>query len=317
MFVLLIRLRTALVGPLLALTLWMSAAGSTLAQTKEIETISRAGSVLSEVVATNKRDLSPAVLKGAEAVIIVPHIVKAGFLVAGRFGRGVLVVRNGGGWSDPLFLTVGGASFGLQAGGQATDLVMVFKSRKGLETFLKGNNKMTLGANGSFAFGERGKFAEAGVGLKSQYVAVSRNQGLFAGASLSGTGLMIDHKSNAAFYGGQVAVSRILAGEARPSGAAGASAAMLSRLVAERTGVGAPKPTVVQGRPASEPRIIDDEEEPARVSRRSSTRPSQPSLDPDDPPADDPPPRTSSSSKSTRKAPPRTTTTEDTPAFPF
>ncbi len=140
-------------------------------------------------------------LADAHGIAIIPGVIKVGFVIGGRHGQGVLSVRNQDGkWSNPCFVSLTGGSVGYQIGAQSTDIVLVFKSRKSVESISYG--KFTLGADASVAAGPVGRHAEAGtdVMLKSEIYSYSRNRGLFAGVSIEGAMLQIDHESNAAFY---------------------------------------------------------------------------------------------------------------------
>ena len=121
--------------------------------------------------------------------MIVPRVIKAGLVVGGRFGRGVVLVRNGKGcWSNPAFVTLTGGSVGWQIGVQSTDLVLVFKNRKTADRLLHGKDKLTLGADAAVAAGPLGRQAEAGTDarLHAEIYSYSRSRGLFAGISLKG-----------------------------------------------------------------------------------------------------------------------------------
>jgi lipid-binding SYLF domain-containing protein len=134
----------------------------------------------------------------------------------------VLLVReSGGGWSDPVFVSLTGGSIGWQVGGTSTDVILVFKNRKGVEGLLKG--KFTLGADAAVAAGPVGRSAEAAtdVMLKSEILSYSRSRGLFAGVSLEGAALLIDEDATDAYYGKKgLHSSEILAGKSgKPSAA--------------------------------------------------------------------------------------------------
>ena len=134
-------------------------------------------------------------------VAVVPGVLKAGIVVGGRYGQGILSVRiTGNAWSNPVFLTLTGASFGFQAGIQATDVIFVFKSRKSVDGIL--NGKITLGANASVAAGPLGREAIAATDLHltAEIYSYSKSRGFFAGVSLDGTILQIDQVANRAFY---------------------------------------------------------------------------------------------------------------------
>jgi lipid-binding SYLF domain-containing protein len=137
-------------------------------------------------------------------VAIIPGIIKAGFVIGGRHGRGVVLVRcPDGGWSNPIFVTLTGGSIGWQAGAQSTDLVLVFKTQRGVERILKNRGKLTLGADVSVAAGPVGREAAAATDaqLRAEIYSYSRSRGLFAGASFEGDALLIDRGGNECFYG--------------------------------------------------------------------------------------------------------------------
>lgn len=170
--------------------------------------------VLSEIMRIPEKGIPPALLKDAKAIVIIPDLIKGAFIVGGRHGTGVAVVRNeSGGWSDPLFVSLSGASIGWQIGGKATDLILVFKSLRGVESLLKG--KVTLGADASIAAGPVGRTAEAAtdVMLKSEILSYSRSKGLFGGVSLEGAALLVDQDSNAKYYGKALTSEDVIAGK--------------------------------------------------------------------------------------------------------
>ena len=120
-------------------------------------TIDDAIGVLDDMIAAREFKLPPALLRDAHAVIIAPDVVKGGFLVAGRHGHGVLLIRNKDVWTNPIFITITGGSFGFQAGIQATDVFLVIRNQKSLDRILRGNGKFTLGADAAVAAGPVGK----------------------------------------------------------------------------------------------------------------------------------------------------------------
>ena len=129
-------------------------------------------------------------------------MIKVGLGIGGRRGKGVLVVRKDNGeWSNPVFVNLTGGSFGFQVGVQSTDVVLVFTSRQSIEGIVGG--KVTLGADASVAAGPVGRQSSAAtdVGLTAQVYSYSRAMGLFAGVALDGSAMTIDHASNESFYG--------------------------------------------------------------------------------------------------------------------
>ncbi len=147
----------------------------------------------------------------AEAIAVIPHVVKGAFGVGGEYGKGLVSHRLGNGqWSTPSFIKIGGGSFGLQLGVEATDLILVFTDRQGFKGLLDG--KVKLGADAAVAAGPVGRNAQAStdVLLKSPILAYSRSKGLFAGISLDGAVVTIDDSANRKAYGKEVSAEDIL-----------------------------------------------------------------------------------------------------------
>lgn len=158
--------------------------------------------VLTEIQAIPESSIPDKLLDEAKAIVIVPDTIKAGLVVGGRRGRGVLSVRTAdGGWSNPSFVTLTGGSIGLQVGVQSADIVLVFRSERGLDSIV--NGKFTLGADAGVAAGPMGRNAAAATDgqMKAEIWSWSRARGLFAGVSLDGAVLSIDDAANAAVYG--------------------------------------------------------------------------------------------------------------------
>lgn len=177
-------------------------AGTAHAGIREDGTIESATEVLDALAGLHVRAIPPSLLQDAQGVAIVPNMIKAGFVVGGRHGRGVMLVRDGQGWGRPVFITLTGGSVGWQIGVQATDLVLVFKTRAGVERVMRGKGKVTLGADLGIAAGPVGRQAEADTDmqLKSEIYSYSRSRGLFAGLSLEGAALLVDHEGTDAYY---------------------------------------------------------------------------------------------------------------------
>jgi len=138
----------------------------------------------------------------AKAIIIVPSMLRAGFFVGGRGGNAVMLVRDAqGSWSPPAFYTLGGLSFGLQFGGESSELVITVMTEKGLNAVL--DRQVTLGGDAGLAIGELGKGVNAatGLGLKSDMYAFARSQGLYVGVSLEGSVIAPRHTWNQQLYG--------------------------------------------------------------------------------------------------------------------
>ncbi len=148
----------------------------------------------------------------AECVVVIPGLKKAGFIVGGEFGSGVMSCRNNGTWGAPVFMEMKKGSAGLQAGVSSTDLVLMVMNRGGAEKLL--GNKVTLGADASIAAGPVGRTASAGtdVQLSAQILSYSRSKGLFAGINLSGGTLNPDNSKNERVYGRYVSPKDIVFG---------------------------------------------------------------------------------------------------------
>jgi len=152
-------------------------------------TLEQATEVLNELETIKLKCIPPKLLEDAQAVAIIPRVIKGGFIIGGRVGHGVVLQRDDkGGWSQPLFVTIGGASLGFQVGLQSADVVLVFKKRDTLARLLEGKKKLTLGADISVAAGPVGREAAVATDgkLEAEIYSYSRARGLFAGVSLQG-----------------------------------------------------------------------------------------------------------------------------------
>lgn len=189
-------------GLALTLTLAIALAPPSHAETREEKRVTDATDVLDQFLRIPEQAIPPNMLARAYAVAVIPDVIKLGFGIGGRRGRGILVVRQDAGtWSNPVFVTLTGGSIGWQAGAQSTDIILVFKTRKGVDGITSG--KFTLGADASVAAGPVGRQASAATDIEfeAEVVSYSRNRGLFAGVALEGSGITMDEKANAAFYG--------------------------------------------------------------------------------------------------------------------
>ena len=190
---------------------------------KESDRILAAMTVLEEVMGASDSAVPRSILEKAEAIAVFPSLVKAGFVVGGSRGHGVISVRDtkSGAWSSPAFLTVTGGSIGFQIGAQAVDLVLVVQNRRGLDQLLK--NQFKIGADASVAAGPVGRDASAStdIQMRAQILSYSRTRGLFAGVTLNGSTIRQDRDANERFYGvayrtGQIVTER-LGGSPEPS----------------------------------------------------------------------------------------------------
>jgi lipid-binding SYLF domain-containing protein len=171
------------------------------AQEKQQEKIDASAKVLADF-SNMKENIPQELLKVTEGIIIVPKLINAGFVVAGRRGKGIAMVKNSDGtWSNPVFITITGGSIGFQAGIQSVDLVLIFKHAETLENIGKGS--FTLGGDVSVTIGPEGRNSSASTDakLEAEVYSYSRSKGLFAGISISGSAIDVDSKFNQSFYG--------------------------------------------------------------------------------------------------------------------
>jgi lipid-binding SYLF domain-containing protein len=172
------------------------------AATREEKRVGDAADVIEQLTRIPEKSVPPALLSRAYAVAVIPNVVKAAFGFGARRGKGIIVVRqDDNSWSNPAFVTLTGGSFGWQIGAQSTDIILVFKTRKGVDGIE--NGRLTLGADASVAAGPLGRQASVSTDIefKAEVYSYSRSRGLFAGVALEGAGVTMDRKGNAAFYG--------------------------------------------------------------------------------------------------------------------
>jgi lipid-binding SYLF domain-containing protein len=181
--------------------------------TKASGRVASAGTVLDEIQAAPDQRIPEEVLASAECVAVVPSLLNGGFVVGGRYGKGVASCRTEKGWSAPAFFVIGGGSFGLQIGGQATDLIMLIMNKNGMDHLL--SSQFKLGADASAAAGPVGRHAAADTDwkMRAQVLTYSRSRGLFAGLELSGAVIKQDKGSTREFYGRMVPFKTSLKGE--------------------------------------------------------------------------------------------------------
>jgi len=169
--------------------------------------------VLTEIMGVTETSIPDSLMARAHGIAVIPHVVKGALGIGGQWGKGLMSQRREDGtWSSPSFVEIGGGSFGLQIGLQATDMVLVFTDEDGVRGLLKG--KLKLGADASVAAGPVGRKAEVAtdVLMKSGVFSYSRSKGLFAGVSLDGSVVNIDDSANSKVYGKNVTAEQILFG---------------------------------------------------------------------------------------------------------
>jgi lipid-binding SYLF domain-containing protein len=179
----------------------------------ELKRAETAVRVLNEVMQAPDKAIPHELLQSAHAIVVVPDVLKAGFVIGGRRGEGVMSVKTRDGtWSNPSFVNLTGGSVGFQAGVSSTDVVLVFRTERGVDSIVHG--KFTVGADASAAAGPVGRTAQASTDaqLKAEIYSYSRSRGLFAGVALDGSVLSIDNSSNQLIYGEGVTPRRIFDG---------------------------------------------------------------------------------------------------------
>ncbi len=196
----------AVVAPTLAPPL---AAAISTAQARRIED---AAAVLTAIHAVPDRDIPQELWDKAACVMVVPGLKKAAFVFGGEYGKGLMSCRLNGGWSAPIFMSLGKGSWGLQIGAQSIDLVLLVTSNKGVEKLL--GNKVSLGAEMSVAAGPVGRDARVATdaAMQAEIFSYSRTQGLFAGINLSGGVIRGDDDDNRDLYGRTISPRDVLLG---------------------------------------------------------------------------------------------------------
>ena len=159
--------------------------------------------VLEEIQKSPDQQIPMNLISKAKAIIVFPTMLKAGFFVGARYGKGIASVRaeETGEWGPPAFLFTTGGSFGFQFGAQAIDLILLVMSQRGLEGLL--NEQFTLGGDIAISAGPVGRHAEASadVFMQGEIYSYSRSKGLFGGVSLKGTIITSDSDANLTYYG--------------------------------------------------------------------------------------------------------------------
>ena len=171
------------------------------AQAEEIGRIADATLAFQDIMAIPDKTVPEYLLRDAVGIAIIPGVVKVGFIVGGEYGKGLLLLQGeDGNWSNPIFITLSGGSIGWQLGAQSADFILVFKTKRSVDSVLTDN--LTLGVDVAAAAGPLGRRARASTDmqLKAEIYSYSRSRGFFAGLSLDGALIQIDDAANAAFY---------------------------------------------------------------------------------------------------------------------
>jgi SH3 domain-containing YSC84-like protein 1 len=176
----------------------------------EIKQSQKSAKVFTEIMSISDKAIPENILEKAECVAVFPDVLKAGFIVGGRGGRGVASCRMGSSWSAPVYLNLGGGSFGLQIGAQSTDFVILVMNKEGVDSLLK--SKFALGGDASVAAGPVGRQAGASTDARfdAQILSYSRTKGLFAGLELKGVMVQVDKDDMRDAYGRDVTAKEVL-----------------------------------------------------------------------------------------------------------
>jgi len=179
-----------------------------------VDRMQKSVDVLHAIMSTPDKGIPEEVLSGAKCILVVPDLIKGGFIFGGKHGRGVASCRTSNGWSAPAFVSVGGGSWGLQIGIEGVDLVMLVMNDQGFQHLL--SSKFELTGEGSVAAGPVGRHASAGTDWKmnTEMLTYSRSKGVFAGLTLEGAVVEQDNDSTRAIYGKHMTFRNILSGNA-------------------------------------------------------------------------------------------------------
>jgi SH3 domain-containing YSC84-like protein 1 len=213
------------------------AAGATT-RSAELGRIRDSAEVFHEIMMAPDKAIPRELLRSAQCIAIIPGEKKFAFLVGGQYGKGLVSCRTKHGWSAPAFLTVGGASYGFQIGGSSTDVVIVFRNRRGLDSLL--SDKFKIGIDATAAAGPVGRHVAAGTDIKltAEMLTYARSRGIFAGVSLAGDLVQPDGSGNRALYGPNVKPKEIVDGRLPVPAAARQLIRELDRYAGSKEAVG-------------------------------------------------------------------------------
>ncbi len=234
--------------------------------------------LLREFVNDEEKGIPSSLLREARGVAIFPRVVQGGFLVGGSRGHGILMIRDAkGAWTNPVFLTVTGGSFGLQAGAEGSEVLLVFRDLDTIRRLMSGKgSKLTFGAGASASIGPIGRGVAAGTDPKfsADILVYSRGKGAYAGAKLGGSMVHVDKKANAAYYADTgISVARVLGPE---------SASLPRKPVVEQMHkiLPAPRPETARSdkkaKKTSAPVLDDDEDDDDDQDAKTATPASSP-----------------------------------------
>jgi lipid-binding SYLF domain-containing protein len=187
-----------------------------------VDRLQKSVEVLQSIMSAPDKGIPEDVLNGAKCIVVVPNLLKGGFMFGGKHGRGVASCRTHEGWSAPAFVSVGGGSWGLQIGVEGVDLVMLVMNDKGLQHLL--SSKFELTGEGSVAAGPVGRQTSAGTDIlmNTEVLTYARSKGIFAGLTLEGAVVEQDNDSTRAIYGHPMMFRSILSGKVQTPASADA-----------------------------------------------------------------------------------------------
>jgi lipid-binding SYLF domain-containing protein len=176
----------------------------------EAKRVRDAATIFGEIMAAEDKSIPSAILGKATGIAIFPSTIKAGLVIGGVRGRGILSGRTADGWSSPAFLTLTGGSFGLQIGGESADLILVINGDRGLQNLV--SNQFKIGTDAALAAGPVGRDAQAStdIQLRAQILSYSRARGLFAGVTINGSTIRQDMDANQRFYGKRLTTRQVV-----------------------------------------------------------------------------------------------------------
>jgi lipid-binding SYLF domain-containing protein len=191
-----------------------------MADADEQDTVNRCGIIIDQFQRMPEKAIPREVLQYAKGLAVM-SVVKAGFIFSAKGGQGIVIARTRHGWSGPSFIATGGGGWGLQAGAEVTDFVIVLNNNAAVQAFSRGGN-LTVGADLSAAAGPVGRTAAGEVMPTAAVYTYSRSKGLFAGVSLEGAVIGTQRQSNFNYYGRPVRADSILSGTTKPPAGAAA-----------------------------------------------------------------------------------------------
>jgi SH3 domain-containing YSC84-like protein 1 len=179
---------------------------------KDVARLNSAATILDEVMAAPDKGIPNEVIGSAKCIAVVPSLLKGGFVGGVAYGHGVATCRTDKGWSAPAFFSIKGGSFGLQIGGEAVDLVMLFMNDQGMQALL--NSQFKIGGDASAAAGPVGRHVEGSTDWKmtAEILTYSRARGIFAGITVNGSLVKQDREDTRQFYGRMVTFRTLLTG---------------------------------------------------------------------------------------------------------